>query len=191
MLSLSEAQSWPDGTYCLPKPRNSPCPSGWKTGHRHHDTEDRDGSMYCNVKRHGWVPYNTAWCRNLGWGFCCKTRANYPPTGKTWPRGAYCIFKKGVSCPRGFSSGKKPIFANFLIHTTIKWAVSRFYCASKMCANLKNCLPTINQVRSEIRYTIYNPSLCRTSLFFLKIEGCCIFSNRVALILNVSLRRLF
>jgi hypothetical protein len=31
------------------------------------------------------------------------------------------------------------------------------YCASKMCANLKNCLPTINQVRSEIRYTIYSP----------------------------------
>ena len=126
MLSLSEAtrQSWPDGTYCLPRPRNHPCPSGWKTGLRQHDTEDRDGSKYCDVKRHGWVPYNTAWCRNLGWGFCCKTRANYPPTGKTWPRGAYCIFRKGGSCPKGFNSGKKPIFANVLIHTTIK--VQRF-----------------------------------------------------------------
>ena len=27
--------------------------------------------------------------------------------------------------------------------------------------------------------------------FVLKIEGCCIFSNHVALILNVSFRRLF
>ena len=52
--------------------------------------------------------------------------------------------------------GKSEIL-QFLRMPIVKGAVSRFYCASKICANLKNCLPTINQVRSEIRYTIYNP----------------------------------
>ena len=49
-------------------------------------------------------------------------------------------------------------------------SLERFYCASKICANLKNCLPvpTINQVRSEIRY-IYQQLL---SLIF---SFCCRF----------------
>ena len=55
-----------------------------------------------------------------------------------------------------------------LVFVLVKGAVSRFYCASKICANLKNCLPTINQVRSEIRYTIYNPFVMQTSLLCFK-----------------------
>ena len=49
----------------------------------------------------------------------------------------------------------------------IKGAVAQFYCASKICANLKNCLPTINQVRSEIRYAIYNPFVMQDILALL------------------------
>jgi hypothetical protein len=82
-------------------------------------------------------------------------------------------------------------FANYYYKQHIKGAVSRFYCASKICANLKNYLRTINQVRSEIRYTIYNPFvICRTSLLCFKKAAACIFPNHVlavALILNVSL----
>ena len=104
IFGLSEA-SWPDGKYCLPMPRSQKCPSGWKTGERRHDTEDHHGSRYCGVKRHGWVPYNVDLCRNLGWRFCCKDKANYPATRKTWPKGEYCIFRKGGLCPRGFASG--------------------------------------------------------------------------------------
>ena len=71
--------------------------------------------------------------------------------------------------------------------------LSTYTLDSRLLDTLKNYLPTINQVRSEIRYTTYNP-LVRYVVhpcFVLKIEGCCIFSNHVALILNVSLRRLF
>ena len=103
IFGLSEA-SWPDGKYCLPMPGSKVCPSGWKKGVREHDTEDLFGSFNCRIKRHGWVPYNKNLCRNLGWGFCCKTR-NYPRRGKTWPRGSYCIFRYGGSCPRGFDKG--------------------------------------------------------------------------------------
>ena len=39
----------------------------------------------------------------------------------------------------------------------VKGAMSRCYCASRICANLKYCLPTINQVR--VKYDIvYNPA---------------------------------
>ena len=104
IFGLSEA-SWPDGRYCLPMPSSQICPSGWQKGVRDHDNEDDQGSSYCSIKRHGWVPYNKKLCRDLGWGFCCKTRDNYPSTGKTWPKGSYCIFRYGGSCPTGFDEG--------------------------------------------------------------------------------------
>ena len=105
IFSLGEA-SWPDGTYCLPMPSNQQCPYGWQKGERRHDTEDLNGSLYCDKKQHGWVPYHRDLCRDLGWGFCCKTQNNHPRTGKTWPRGSYCIFRKGGHCPTGFASGR-------------------------------------------------------------------------------------
>ncbi|XP_028408616.1 uncharacterized protein LOC114531157 [Dendronephthya gigantea] len=103
-LASSQA-SWPDGRYCLPMPSNKQCPSGWSKGYRRHDMEDHDDHKYCDVKRHGWVPYNYDLCRNLGWGFCCKTRENSPRTEKQWPSGSYCIFRYGGSCPKNFASG--------------------------------------------------------------------------------------
>ena len=105
IFGLSKA-SWPDGKYCLPMPTSQKCPSGWATGERRHDTEDHNGSKYCGVKKHGWVPYNRDLCRNLGWRFCCKVKTNCPATGKTWPKGKYCIFRKGGFCPKGFTSGR-------------------------------------------------------------------------------------
>ena len=108
VFSLSEARVfWPDGKYCLPMPKNQQCPAGWSKGERYHDTEDFQGSSHCHKKKQGWVPYNFGLCRNLGWGFCCKTR-DYPRTGKTWPKGSYCIFRKGGHCPPHFLGGKEP-----------------------------------------------------------------------------------
>ena len=44
-----------------------------------------------------------------------------------------------------------------LILNFFKGAISRCYCASRICANLKYCLPTINQV--GVKYDIvYNPA---------------------------------
>ena len=101
-LSLSEA-SWPDGRYCLPMPPNKQCPSGWEAGYRRHDSDD-SGKKRCYNKRHGYAPHIFNYCQDLGWGFCCKTRSKYPPK-KFWPRGQYCIFRRGGSCPTGFDHG--------------------------------------------------------------------------------------
>ncbi|XP_028408615.1 uncharacterized protein LOC114531155 [Dendronephthya gigantea] len=105
LFALSQAYQWPDGKYCLPMPLNRQCPPGWSEGYRRHDTEDFEGNKYCDVKRHGWVPYNYDLCNNPRWGFCCKTQENYPRTGKQWPSGSYCIFRYGGTCPRNFASG--------------------------------------------------------------------------------------
>ena len=106
VFGLSEACNniWPDGRYCLPMPGSQICPTGWKKGYRTHDNEDDNHALNCYAKVHGWVPYNTKHCKDLGWGFCCKTRSDYP-TRKTWPKGSYCIFRYGGSCPTGFDEG--------------------------------------------------------------------------------------
>ena len=94
--------SWPDGQYCLPMPSNQRCPVGWVQGSRHHDSEDYSGAGHYN-QRHGHVPHLTSFGRNLGWAFCCKVRN--PIVFKSWPKGSYCIFRKGGFCPRGFDQG--------------------------------------------------------------------------------------
>ena len=103
-LSLSKA-SWPDGQYCLPMPSSKQCPSGWEAGYRGHDSNDEPPNAPCYNKRHGYVPYVFKFCKDLGWGFCCKTRSSNYPAKTFWPSGQYCIFQYGGSCPKGFDSG--------------------------------------------------------------------------------------
>ena len=93
---------WPRGQYCLPMPPNQGCPFGWAKGTRFHDSEDYSGSGHYN-QRHGHYPHLTSFGRNLGWGFCCKTHNTL--VQKSWPKGSYCIFRKGGSCPRSFDQG--------------------------------------------------------------------------------------
>lgn len=88
---------WPRGQYCLPMPSNQRCPIGWDDGYRFQTTEGN------NTVR-GDVPYVATRGEDLGWGFCCKTRVRYS-RGRSWPRGSYCIFRKGGFCPRGFMEG--------------------------------------------------------------------------------------
>ena len=62
-----------------------------------------------------------------------------------------------------------------------KEAVTRFYCASKICANVR--------VKYDILFII--PSLCRTSLLCFKNWRLLHLFQSCSIILNVSLRRLF
>lgn len=103
-IALHCGSNWPYGKYCLPMPANQGCPNNWVKGYRHHDSEDYSGSGYHNV-RNGHVPYLSSFGRNLGWGFCCKTANSHGGVSKSWPKGHYCIFRKGGHCPRGFGKG--------------------------------------------------------------------------------------
>ncbi|CAH1232648.1 Hypp483 [Branchiostoma lanceolatum] len=96
-------KQWPTGTYGLPR-TNTGCPvaagARWRTGVRHHDTEDDDSSNQWTDGLHfdGGIGRN-----NMKQKFCMKTTSRDGDGG--WPRGSYCIFKKG-GCPGGFQSGE-------------------------------------------------------------------------------------
>lgn len=107
-LSFSEVLAeggWPDGQYCLPMPANQRCPIDWVKGYRYHDTQDFAAHNGYFNKRNGHVPHLSVFGRNLGWGFCCKVKTSYPIVQTSWPKGNYCIFRKGGVCPDGFDAG--------------------------------------------------------------------------------------
>ena len=91
---------WPEGKYGLPK-TNSGCPVAapfvWKTGWRKHDTEDRDSDNQWSSNNHFPLWYNK---NNMQQHFCMKDFTSH--STRPWPRGNYCIFKKGT-CPAGIS----------------------------------------------------------------------------------------
>ncbi|KAJ7348744.1 hypothetical protein OS493_039318 [Desmophyllum pertusum] len=94
------------GTYGLPMPKSG-CPKGtkfpWHVGTRFHDTEDARG-------KNSWsTPYDLAgkiYRNNMEQKFCMKTQVSVGDsnTGMSWPKGQYCIMKKGA-CPKGFQAG--------------------------------------------------------------------------------------
>ena len=92
--------TWPLGTYGLPMP-NAGCPRGtevsWHSGNRFHDTED-------SSSRNRWSShYDLAGgkaANDMDRNFCIKTLARASEYSLDWPKGQYCILKKG-SCPRG------------------------------------------------------------------------------------------
>ncbi|XP_041462167.1 uncharacterized protein LOC121413420 [Lytechinus variegatus] len=94
MVCHSYAQTWPSGTYGLPKPLTG-CPSGWVDGRRKHDTEDTSPN-------NNWSdPLNLAgyqYSSSMEHEFCIKTSTS---GSSGWPAGEYCIYKYG-SCPSGF-----------------------------------------------------------------------------------------
>ncbi|XP_066302640.1 uncharacterized protein [Branchiostoma lanceolatum] len=94
---------WPTGIYGLPR-TDTGCPvaagARWRTGDRYHDTEDTAGN-------NDWIDDlhfdGDFWNNNMKQKFCMKTNAE--EGDGSWPRGNYCIFKKG-GCPGGFRWGK-------------------------------------------------------------------------------------
>ncbi|XP_028397170.1 uncharacterized protein LOC114520990 isoform X2 [Dendronephthya gigantea] len=99
---ISREVLWPSGTYGLPKPKSG-CPESsgflWKTGTRFYDTEDDGNENHNSDEYHlaGGVTED-----GITWEFCMKTK----DVGlKSWPRGKYCMFKKGSTCPNGLQEG--------------------------------------------------------------------------------------
>ena len=95
--------AWPDGTYSLPRPR-SDCPSGgsqfsWHSGWRYHDTEDSFGKNQFSSE----LTLAGLFGRNIRVEYCTKTDTSND-YGIQWPKGSYCIAKKG-NCPSGFNDG--------------------------------------------------------------------------------------
>ena len=92
--------TWPLGTYGLPMPKAG-CPKGtkviWHEGTRYQDTEDAWGKNYWSN------PYDLAgrvWKNDMEQKFCMKTLAKASEYSLAWPKGQYCILKKGP-CPEG------------------------------------------------------------------------------------------
>ncbi|XP_073239970.1 uncharacterized protein [Porites lutea] len=92
---------WPSGDYGLPKP-TSGCPDkNWREGFRYQDSENvQNTNLISNgshlsgrVSQHG-----------VRQEFCMH---HDTPAGESipWPRGKYCIYRKGGKCPLGLSEG--------------------------------------------------------------------------------------
>ena len=92
--------TWPEGTYGLPMPKSG-CPKRsnfpWHSGYRYHDTEDRrSNNMWSS-------PFDLAgsyYKSNMYQNFCMKTKHTASVYNLPWPKGQYCILKKGT-CPEG------------------------------------------------------------------------------------------
>ena len=83
----------------------SGCPSGggkypWHRGSRYQDTEDTRNR---NDESRPLTLAGT-FTSNIRTYFCTKTSTAYD-YGVNWPKGSYCIARKGGSCPTGFSNG--------------------------------------------------------------------------------------
>ena len=99
ILRIKLKIQWPDGTYALPKP-TAGCPPGWHSGYRWQDTEDKNNK---NRKTPGMQFKVRVWVeRDIEFHYCVKTF--HGNSGIKWPRGTYCIAKKG-DCPSGFGAG--------------------------------------------------------------------------------------
>ena len=91
---------WPSGNYGLPKPRTG-CPDrSWREGFRYHDSENAENTNWKSNKSH--LSGNVT-LHGIRQEFCIhlNTRNEQIP----WPRGKYCIYKKGGTCPFGLHEG--------------------------------------------------------------------------------------
>ena len=92
--------TWPKGRYGLPKPKSG-CPKGskfpWHEGYRYHDTEDSRSNNDWSSPFDLDGPY---YKNNMYQNFCLKTEDTASVYNLPWPKGQYCIFKKG-ECPGG------------------------------------------------------------------------------------------
>ena len=91
---------WPSGNYGLPKPRTG-CPDrSWREGFRYHDSENAENTNWKSNKSH--LSGNVT-LHGIRQEFCIhlNTRNEQIP----WPRGKYCIYKKGGACPFGLHEG--------------------------------------------------------------------------------------
>ena len=78
----------------------SGCPKAtnfqWHEGTRYHDTQDGDANNAWSTDSYHLA--GRAAKNDMEQKFCMKTA---PGGSFNWPKGQYCIFKKGNNCPKG------------------------------------------------------------------------------------------
>ncbi|CAH3019574.1 unnamed protein product [Porites evermanni] len=92
---------WPSGDYGLPKP-TSGCPDkNWREGFRYQDSENVQNT---NLVSNGSHLSGRVSQHGVRQEFCMH---HDTPAGESipWPRGKYCIYRKGGKCPLGLSEG--------------------------------------------------------------------------------------
>ncbi|XP_059161228.1 uncharacterized protein LOC131944557 [Physella acuta] len=99
---------WPEGTYGLYEP-NTSCPENtgqatWFRGYRRHHTVS--GQNLDEISPNGHMATPVMQTVNTDHYFYQRfCMVDMPSTGPAWPRGSYCINRKGGACPAGFNSG--------------------------------------------------------------------------------------
>ena len=92
--------TWPSGSYGLPKPRSG-CPrKQWREGFRYQDSENLENTNFKSNGSHFSGKVNPHGMRQE---FCIHI--DTPGEKSSWPRGKYCIYRKGKTCPTGLQQG--------------------------------------------------------------------------------------
>ena len=92
--------TWPSGSYGLPKPKSG-CPSKeWLEGFRYQDSENVENT---NTKTNGSHFSGRVTPHGIRQEFCIHK--DTPGKRIPWPSGKYCIYRKGNSCPTGLREG--------------------------------------------------------------------------------------
>ena len=92
--------TWPSGSYGLPKP-SSGCPNKqWREGFRYQDSENLEN---INFKSNGSHFSGKVSLHGIRQEFCIHM--DTPGAKISWPRGKYCIYRKGKTCPTGLQEG--------------------------------------------------------------------------------------
>ena len=101
---LKTRSQWPKGSYALPRPKNG-CPiaseNTWKFGYRLHDAK-----FASSTKSH---LRNTLSQLFFVEEFCSRS-VSIERSEVTFPRGQYCVYKTGSSCPAGLKLGYTKFF---------------------------------------------------------------------------------
>lgn len=99
---------WPLGQYGLPMPKSN-CPTAngfvWKRGNIYQDLEDSSNQTRISPQSHLQAIIQNS--TNVIRYFCMKidNSTSHDAKRKKWPKGQYCIYQKGSSCPAGMISG--------------------------------------------------------------------------------------
>ncbi|XP_068762594.1 uncharacterized protein [Montipora capricornis] len=98
---------WPLGQYGLPMPKSN-CPPAhgfsWKKGNIYQDLEDKSNQTRISPQSHLHAMRSSTDVIRF---FCMKTDKTtaFDASRNPWPKGQYCIYQKGSSCPAGMLSG--------------------------------------------------------------------------------------
>ncbi|CAL1529622.1 unnamed protein product [Lymnaea stagnalis] len=108
LMDTGVLQYWPEGTFALLSPQTG-CPNNvgaiWAVGFRKFHTESTDRNYdQVTTNSHLKTPIlERVGTNNFMYQHFCVSSTLSP--GAAWPRGSYCINRKGDHCPSGFDTG--------------------------------------------------------------------------------------